>query len=406
MSERRRATAPAQTIGETAPPAPPDIPEYIPPDKQPAHSEMPTSTDEFEPLESVPDAEVRYTGAEILGKRYPVRRAIHEVGNQRIAAIESVQAKWKNALDTPAKMRLGLSQSVTKGLLDRQLRKLEEVQHLPATNRLRKRRERKAANAQMRHDRAKNAYNTHTGRMKDRVDAVGKNKEARRSEYIAELRDRREKALARKAMRHELRSQGASRLETRAIIKDIPKEHLDRVGAIAASAATSERLARKAERQVKASTKRETKITQSLETNRARSEQYAGEAHAASETLREIQTIHLPAAEQRVAELQAQIDQLPEDDTIGTIGLIAQLQEAQQQLTIYQEREIPYWHSVAEESRRKVAELADERASSQEQLRAQKVATAQTSETADAYQARAERESAARNATAQEVSNE
>lgn len=247
MSERRRATAPA-------------------------HPEIPTSTDEFEPLESVPDAEVRYTDAEILGKRYPVRRAIHEVGNQRIAAIESVQAKWKNALDTPAKMRLGLSQSVTKGLLDRQLRKLEEVQHLPATNRLRKRRERKAANAQIRHDRAKNAYNTHTGRMKDRVDAVGKNKEARRSEYIAELRDRREKALARKAMRHELRSQGASRLETRAIIKDIPKEHLDRVGAIAASAATSERLARKAERQVKASTKRETKITQSLETNRARSE--------------------------------------------------------------------------------------------------------------------------------------
>lgn len=359
-----------------------------------------------EQQESPQDTELRYTDAEILGKRYPVRRAIREAGNQRIAAIESAKARWQNARDTPAKLRLGLSQSVTKGLLDRQLRKFEEVKDLPANSRLRRRREKKLLNAQARHTKAKNAYDTHTGTMKDRVDAVGRNKEARRDTYIAELRLRREKALARKTMRHELRSQGASWLETRAIIKDIPKEHLDRVGAIAASAATSTRLARQTERRVSQSAKQETKLTQSLETNRAQAQQYAGEARAASDTLQEIQDIHLPAAEQRVGELRAQISELADDDNIGLLSLTSQLQEAEQQVKIYQEREIPYWHSVAEESRRKVAELDSQHDAGQEQLRTQKAATAQTSETADSYLARASREAAARDAAAQEASNE
>ena len=60
--------------------------------------------------------------------------------------------------------------------------------------------------------------------MLARERTVGENAEQRRNENIKELADRAVDAKARKALRHELREQGASRREVREILAGIPDE--------------------------------------------------------------------------------------------------------------------------------------------------------------------------------------
>ena len=66
--------------------------------------------------------------------------------------------------------------------------------------------------------------------MLAREQAVGENTEQRRSENIKELAERAIDAKARKALRHELREQGASRREVREILAGIPDEQKRNVG--------------------------------------------------------------------------------------------------------------------------------------------------------------------------------
>lgn len=386
--------------------AEPQIPEEEPtvvPEPEVAEQSPPSPTGEGEPgIDDTPDAEVRYTDAEILGKRYPVRHMVHEIGNQRMRAVESVQAKWKNMLDTPGKFRLGLSRALAERRYNRQKTKFEAVDHLDDNSLLKKRRQAKLLKAEGKLTHAKSAYNGHRERMTRRVDAVGENTTQRREQYIASLKNRREAALARRTLRHELRSEGASWLETRKIAQGIPKEHLDRVGKLAAIAAVSERDTKRPERGAQKAERKEARITKDITENRKRARQYAEEAKRADETLEEIRTVNLPEARQNLQELREELDSIDNTDPAWQ-SISAQVSEAEQQVEMYESREIPYWQNVAEDNRQHVVTLTSEHSSLQSELRTHKESGAVASEAADTARRVAEQHRNDRDAAVKEI---
>jgi len=329
--------APVPTItADTAPPSPDGLPT---PDTEPS-----TSTETFT------------TDVEILGKHYPIRQMIREAGNQRMRAVESVSASWKNMLDTPGKMRLGLVRSLAEGRLNRKKAKFEAVSHLSDRNWLKRRRKNKMLKAQKKFDTANEKYQGRKDRMTARRENVGKNVEQRRANYRKELRARRETALGRRALRHELRAQDAGRFEARAILKDIPKEHLERVGKLAATAYASERKAAQADKQKKATISHETRTLEAISDNRRRMGEAANEAKKADGIVEKLKTETIPKAKEHLESLQAQLDDYEDDDPART-SLQIQIQETEDRIAIYEQREVPYWSQVAFSNRQRVLTL-------------------------------------------------
>ena len=281
---------------------------------------------------------------------------IREAGNQRMRAVESVSASWKNMLDTPGKMRLGLVRSLAEGRLNRKKAKFEAVSHLSDRNWLKRRRKNKMLKAQKKFDTANEKYQGRKDRMTARRENVGKNVEQRRANYRKELRARRETALGRRALRHELRAQDAGRFEARAILKDIPKEHLERVGKLAATAYASERKAAQADKQKKATISHETRTLEAISDNRRRMGEAANEAKKADGIVEKLKTETIPKAKEHLESLQAQLDDYEDDDPART-SLQIQIQETEDRIAIYEQREVPYWSQVALSNRQRVLTL-------------------------------------------------
>lgn len=357
-----------------APTAPPEIsvgaaPDTIPqptlpispeghtptPDTAPAAPASPNtlSTPEANPATS---AETRATDIEVLGKHYPVRQMIHEIGNQRMRAAESFTAGLKNFLDTPGKLRLGLMRSLAEGRLNRKQAKFDAVSHLSDKNWLKKRRMRKLMKAQAKFNAADRAYNGRKDRMKARIENVGKNVEKRRAAYRKELRGRREAALSRRALRHELRAQGASHIEVRSILKDVPKEHLERVGKIAATAYASERRAAQARKEEKRTIDRETRTLNAIDDNRRRKSEAASEAKKADGIVEKLETETIPKAKESLQSLRNDLAALESDDP-ARASLEEQIQAAEDRIKLYEEQEVPYWNQVALNNRQRVIAL-------------------------------------------------
>ncbi len=320
-------------------------------------------------IAALPDAEIRYKDAEILGRNYPVRQFVRETGAQYIKAIESTKANWKNALDTPGLATRRFSQYFAQKSRDKKLEKLKlelaNLKDMPE-GRLKNLRQKKFARNQAMfrraHEKLQNANKAvaeRANRMENRNKAVHENAEKRRAEYISELKNKREQALARRTMRRELKTQGASLLERQAIMKDIPREHLLRVGKLAAQAEVSRRITNRAEKTEAKSRKQEVKIAGAIENNGRLAEQHDVEAAQAEQTLAEIQGTGLPEANQHVEALQAQLEELSEDNPNRT-QLLAQIDEAKQKVAILEQREIPYWQSVAARNKARAEQLRAE----------------------------------------------
>lgn len=324
-----------------------------PPDTAPVSPDN-LSTQDTEPTTS---SETLATDIEILGKHYPIRQMIREVGNQRMRAVESASANWKNMLDTPGKMRLGVMRSIAQSRLDRQQRKADAVSHLSDRNWLKRRRMNKLRKAQERFQRADGKYQGRKDRMAARKENVGKNVEQRRADYRKELRARRESALGRRALRHELRAQDAGRFEARAVLKDIPKEHLERVGKLAATAYASERKAAQADKQKNATINHETRTLKAIDDNRRRMTEAASEAKKANGIVEELKTVAIPKAKERLESLKAELEDYDGDDEQVRTNLQVQIQETENRIKMDEQREIPYWEQVALSNRQRVITL-------------------------------------------------
>lgn len=346
--------------------------------------------DPNEPLNFDPDDqeeldrldETRFKDVELLGNRYPVRRLIHEAGNQRMRAVEGVVARWKNLLDTPGKMRRGLTQAIAQSRYDRHKQRFDHVEHLDDDNWLKQKRKKKLDKVEGKLNQAKQSYTLHTEGMKYRREAVGKNAETRRDAYIAELKTRREDALARRTIRHELRAQGGSILEVRSILQSTSPEHVRRVGTLAITAEASRRNITRAEKTVKKAETHESQLSKKIHSSTERAKGHAEEAKQADATVEEIQSSSLPAAETELKELNAELESMDADDP-DREELQVKIHETEHKIDIYTKREIPYWQGVAEQNRKKVVELTQAASSFQAELRTLKESTATASEQLD-----------------------
>jgi hypothetical protein len=401
---------------ESAPPPTLTAEEQIDPPLEEA-TEVPTPTAEVAEVVDPPeltaaeqqDQETRYQDVELLGHRYSVLRAINENTVQALQkGQESIRAKYHNTLDTPGLWGRQFAHSLAESSVSRKQAKYDEVAHLGDNSFLKKRRLARLQKAERRRDGTKQRLDERTARMEGRTKSVEDNAERRRNEYIAELKSKRDAAMGRKALRHELRAQGAGRLEARSITKEIvssmPKEHLARVGDLASRAYAGERFSRQADRSEAQAARREQDITQRINRNAERQEQYANEAKEAHKTVREIRETHLPAAEQRVTELRSELADMSVDDPTYN-DIAAQLNNAEERVKIYTERELPYWEATAKQNEEYVIKLGAQREDLKRQRVAQKESVAARSETAGQKRTVAEQHQATASEAAQRIIN-
>ena len=171
------------------------------------------------------------TDKEILGRSYPVRQMVKEANNQRMKLIEGAKMAWTNLKETPKLLRLNFRNWLADGRVARQNKRYEDaVKKTGENSRLAQRRRSKLEAAKKHKESISKARDAQEETMLAREQAVGENAEQRRNENIKELADRAIDAKARKALRHELREQGASRREVREILAGVPDEQKRNVG--------------------------------------------------------------------------------------------------------------------------------------------------------------------------------
>ena len=374
--------------------------EVPPTEQEPTSSpeaEQQQSQEQEDAIEDRPNAEELYKDAEILGKHYSVRRVVSELGNQRMRVIESIQAKWRNTLDGPKNLRLRLSQSLAQSRYNRHKKRVDGIRQLDS-GLLTQRRMAKLDKAETRLNDIKKAYDDRRNTMKQRTTGVGERVAERRSESMASLRGRREAVLAKRSTRQELRAQGAGWIEARSIVRDIPKEHLDRVAKLAGIAAVSERRAAKAGKAEKKSNRQETRTTKDIFTNKERTQKYTDGAKRADKILGDIRA-KLPEAEQHLESLRTELSNLDRNEDDPAWGALAeQVYEAERQVDIYTKRDIPYWEHVAKDNRSRVLALASEQAYLQGELNEHEQSATTETATAREQRATAEQHIADRNA--------
>lgn len=382
----------------------------------PESSASPETPEQPPTPEQQQDAANRFTDAELLGKSYPVRRLVSAIGNERVRAWESAKANTANAWDTPGKW-------VKQGLHDRASRKVDEINVNHKADRaaalkaggpkrlleyrlarIDKRYNRKRAKWGGKLDRRKQSLNTHVNRMNARTEAVKNDHEKRLAETRASYKAKKEKALARKSLRRELRTQGASWHETFAVMKDIPASQRKRIGEAALLAHASKKSASSAERSAEQSERRASGAERSMLNNIAKSEQFAGQAREADQTIEDITNNSIPEAQANLDALQEQLGQLADDDPERT-GLLVKIQETEEQIKIYEERELPYWHSVAKNNRQQVDTLLSERAALQRAYQDHQETAARHFETAESKRATADEYTRQHAAATNEVLN-
>ena len=190
-----------------------------------------TTEQETAQADSEPMTPDQLTDKEILGRSYPVRQMVKEANNQRMKLIEGAKMAWTNLKETPKLLRLNFRNWLADGRVARQNKRYEDaVKKTGENSRLAQRRRSKLEAAKKHKESISKARDTQEETMLAREQAVGENAEQRRSENIKELAERAIDAKARKALRHELREQGASRREVREILAGIPDEQKRNVG--------------------------------------------------------------------------------------------------------------------------------------------------------------------------------
>ncbi|HMS92782.1 MAG TPA: FHA domain-containing protein [Candidatus Saccharibacteria bacterium] len=298
------------------------------------HVEPDTDDTEEDPsaaIDAEPDAEIRHSDAELLGRRYPVRQAVRAVGNQRLRAVESAQAAWKNTLDTPKKMRLGLRTSLAEG---RVARHQARVAAATEGTWIHQRRSKKLEKVTAKRNRIKSEYDAVTGRMKDRRTSVKDNFEKRKGDYVKELKDRAELARSRKALRHELKDQGAGFVERRKIVKDVIKNHpnviLEAIGDASSVATIRARELKKAEKSEERTHKTHTQTKEALNVTSKQAKEYSSKLQAASERQASVADATTSTSE-KIEALTAERESLDERDPRYFVAGI-ELREAERTL--------------------------------------------------------------------------
>jgi hypothetical protein len=190
----------------------------------------------------------RYTDAELLGKSFRVRRTVYEAGTQRVKVWQGMKAKIANVKDMPAKAVKKFAHVMAQRGLARRERRLQKAKDAGASERLIERRQSAVNTAEQKANKREKDLHWHSAVMEDRTKTVDIKVRNMREEYTTALKERKHDAVARKAVRKQLRTEGATWRERRALAAEIPRSHLDRVGDAALKAETSKRSQSEAKR--------------------------------------------------------------------------------------------------------------------------------------------------------------
>lgn len=224
-----------------------------------------------EPTEGVErshDEDVRHEDVELLGKSFRVRQIVDNLGNQRTRMWERTVASARNGLDLPGKKVLEFRHNRAErkhneanddhqNLLNKHADARRDIEDSDISGRLKRRRldrlekkqKRQVDRSQAkinkwagRHTERKSALDKRANSMRERKERVDTNYERRRAEMVKNLLGRKHMAEGRKALRAQLRAEGARHLwhnDVRGILKEIPDHQMRRVGEIAVRAQMS-----------------------------------------------------------------------------------------------------------------------------------------------------------------------
>lgn len=395
---RQRTPVPGET------PASPTTPEVTIEDNPDDEAE--NTADE---INALPDRATRYTDAEILGRSYAVRRTISSSANHTIRAAETVSTKFRNLFEGPGKLHRRFAHFVAEKRYNRHKARFDAVSHLPEGNRLRKRREAKLNRATERFNTTKRALEEKNTRIESRREAVGANFERRKVEYSSELIQRKEKALARREIRRNLKAQGAGRLEgrsiTKEILKDVPQERLRRLGRLARTLELSEEAFKDAEYAEKRADGRKTELEGILKQNDQLIISLQQRETTAKSDLEKLQDPTdeegLVAKEEKLKELRSGLDVLPEDDP-SREALQTDINNLEKEIESMQ-NEIKSLESTISNSSTRVAELTALRPNIEREIRQTETRKGQLSAEADEHRATRDLDAEARDRAAEEV---
>ncbi|HET9098361.1 MAG TPA: hypothetical protein VFN51_01970 [Candidatus Saccharimonadales bacterium] len=351
-----------QPIDSNPLPPPPEIaPDPGPAPVPPKRRRSPGETNDSP--EDPAGTEIRYRDAELLGKSFRIRRSVHEAGTKSIKTWQAAGARIKNALDSPGKALKNFAFKRARNSYQRKLKRQEA-----AKNQLIKdRRQGSVDKAKDKMDNRAVKVQEHIERMDKRTAAVHENADRRRQEYKDELKNRRQRALARKALREQLRKDGASRSEAKAILAEISSEHIDRVGKVAISTEASKLKLSQAARSKKRAERRHQKTDKKIDKTYDRIVNLERQAKGASEIATEIANVKIPQTRKRIGQLKKRLSSM-EENSDARLAVQEDLKNAEAILSRH-EANLQYWYNVGKNSRnkgedkdKKLAELRLQRA--------------------------------------------
>lgn len=288
-------------------------------------------TDPGKAIDDEPDAEIRHKDAELLQKRDLVVQAIRTVGNLRMRAVESAQASWKNTLNAPAKIALGLRTIAAEAKIAWHQKRVDKY---PEGSWLHQKHTKAFEKAKAKRDTIKEKYDTITVDMKDRRTSVKDNFEERKKNSMKELKGRAELARSRKALHHELKEQGAGYVERRLIVHNVIKKHpnviLEAMGDASNMAALRGRELKQAERAENQAHKTHDQTKESIQTAAQRSSEYTATLEKATKRRGELSE-EIAKTTEKIEELTAEREGLSEQDARRFAAGI-ELREAQRVL--------------------------------------------------------------------------
>lgn len=303
------------------------------------------------------------TDAEILGKRYPVRRLVGETANTLQWGKERIAAGWNNAKEQPGLLKDKFMHGLAKSSYDRRKAKLDEVAHLSDNHPLKKRRMRKLQKAEARLNRRKANLDRRKNRMSGRLETVKNAYESRREATIAKLSERAGKARARKALREEMRKeQNVGWFEAWAAAKEhvnsMPKDQRRRIASAVMNAAEASKnsqeaswQARYAERASADAQNRVEMLGQELGQTRVDLENTRQQAGEIADMEANLVTV-----KENVAKLREKADSLSDDSANKFAATYEAIKAQQQQENM--EKAIADYHKRLAELQRQETQLA------------------------------------------------
>lgn len=267
--------------------------------------------------------EQEHTDTEILGRSFAVRRSIEAARNSAIETRDAMYAGIRNMFDRPGQLKTFILHRSAEKKFNKKQNKYEAVKN--KESRLANRRKKAMDKAEKRLAYHTEQKDSRAKRMNDRLSSVQNDYENRveatRSKYV----ERKQAAVARKALRDQLKEEGAGVRERRMLVKeiltDMSSEDIQKLGRSAVSAGLSKESLGKAEKLDKRQGDAKEKALGEVRRTR---EKVVNLEAVSSANLKRVEKLEgrLPSYQSNVEKASATLEALESDDSTDTLDVI------------------------------------------------------------------------------------